>query len=306
MENYCPICSYSDFTMIGKPESNAVAGGFIDRDYQVVQCSNCKLYYVLPKINFTDEQWSKLYNSKYFASQSSILLKRRKRELKNRFNMAEKLFEGKNPIRFLDIGAGEGKTLIEGLERNWEVTGIDIVDNRIPQAKNDKIEFLKAKFIEYDFPQSYFDFIYLDSVLEHILIPVEYLNKISRILKRGGILYVGVPNEDSLFNDLRRIIFSISGKKNISVKLKPFDSPYHVVGFNSTSLKFIIEKSGLQIKYYRNFGRKFEFLSSKMTSRAFWVDLLFLFPVEIIGYLMKRDVYFEAYLIKIDHELIGK
>jgi 2-polyprenyl-3-methyl-5-hydroxy-6-metoxy-1,4-benzoquinol methylase len=46
-----------------------------------------------------------------------------------------------NNVKFLDIGTGEGKTLIAGLERNWDVTGIDIVDNRIPEAKTDKINF---------------------------------------------------------------------------------------------------------------------------------------------------------------------
>lgn len=303
MSNYCPACRSTEYTAIGKPRLNLISREFVDKDYLVVQCNNCKVYYVSPEINFTDEQWSRLYNSEYFAMQSNILIKRRHKELVKRFERAEKLRETNGDVKFLDIGAGEGKTLIAGLERDWDVTGIDIVDNRIPEAKNDKINFIRGKFIEYDFPENYFDFIYLDSVLEHVLNPKEYLEKIRQILKPGGIIYIGVPNEDSLFNDVRRIIFNLTGKKDISVKIKPFDTPYHVIGFNNRSLRNIIGKAGLKIKYSRNFGRKFSFLNFPITNRGFWIDLLFLFPVETIGYIIHRDVYFEAYITKQNIEI---
>jgi 2-polyprenyl-3-methyl-5-hydroxy-6-metoxy-1,4-benzoquinol methylase len=297
MENCCPVCGNNKYTTIGKPKINSISRELIDRDYKVVQCTKCKVYYVSPKINFTDEQWSKLYNSEYFAIQSEWLIKKREKELNERLDRAEN-FLGRSGIKFLDIGTGEGKTLLAGKRRNWDVMGIDIVDNRIQEAKITSINFIKDKFIEHDFPKNHFDFIYLDSVLEHVLNPKEYLDKIEEILKPGGIVYIGVPNEDSLFNDVRKIIFNIIGKKEVSAKIKPFDSPYHVIGFNTNSLKLIIENAGLHIKYFRNFGRKLEFLGSPVNNKAFWIDLLFLFPVEMIGYIIKRDVYFEAYVTK--------
>jgi 2-polyprenyl-3-methyl-5-hydroxy-6-metoxy-1,4-benzoquinol methylase len=298
MENSCPVCRNIDYTYTGKPKFNSISGKFIDKDYKVVQCTRCRVYYVTPKIDFTDEQWAKLYNSDYFALQSDWLLRKREAELKERFDKAEKLLRYKSDIKFLDIGTGEGKTLLEGSRRNWDVTGIDIVDNRNQEAKNSSINFIKNKFIEYNFPQNHFDFIYLDSVLEHVLNPMEYLIKIQEILKPEGILYIGVPNEDSLFNDVRKWVFRVIGKNELSPKIKPFDSPYHVIGFNTYSLMLIIKYSGLQIKYFRNFGRKMEFLGSPITNKTFWINLLFLFPVELIGYLIKRDVYFEAYVSK--------
>jgi 2-polyprenyl-3-methyl-5-hydroxy-6-metoxy-1,4-benzoquinol methylase len=63
------------------------------------------------------------------------LLRKRETELSQRFNQAISFIESKN-ISFLDIGAGEGNTLLEGQKRGWNVTGIDIVDNRIDQAKH--------------------------------------------------------------------------------------------------------------------------------------------------------------------------
>lgn len=298
MVNNCPVCGSKGYVILGKSKTNSISDKFINKDYNVVKCNNCYSYFVLPQIEFSNEQWSLLYNSEYFSCQSKWLIKQRAKELKQRFDKAKYYLKDKNNIKFLDVGAGEGKTLIEGIGRGWEVTGIDIVDNRIENAKINKIKFTKAKFLEHEFPENYFDFIYLDSVLEHVLNPIEYLIKIKRILKTNGILYVSVPNEDSLFNDVRRIVFNVIGRKGITEKLKPFDSPYHVIGFSFTSFKYLMNKTDLGIKYFRNIGRKFDFLSSPPNKKAFWISLFFLFPIEIIGYIIKRDVYLEAYLTK--------
>lgn len=146
--------------------------------------------------------------------------------------------------------------------------------------------------------ENHFDFIYVDSVLEHVLNPMDYLNKINKILKPDGILYIGVPNEDCLFNDIRKIIFKLIGRKNISEKIKPFDSPYHVVGFNKTSLTYALMDSGFKLRQLNNIGRKFDFLGSSPKHKAFWISLFFLLPIEIIAKVIKRDVYFEAYISK--------
>jgi 2-polyprenyl-3-methyl-5-hydroxy-6-metoxy-1,4-benzoquinol methylase len=299
MNSKSPLCENIQHALFGKPKTNSVSQQFVDQDYNVVQCINCKVYYVHPLITFTDEQWAKLYNNEYFAEQSTWLLHKREVELSQRFNQALSFIGSKN-ISFLDIGAGEGKTLLEGLKRGWNVAGIDIVDNRIDQAKHEDIKFFKGKFLEHEFEINQYDFIYLDSVLEHVLNPKEYLQKINRILKPGGIVYVGVPNEDSLFNDIRKIAFALTGKKHLSEKIKPFDSPYHVIGFNKKSLNFIFDKTNFKIKYMRNFGRKFDFLSCSPNQKGFWLGLFFLFPVEFIGNLLGRDVYYEAYLTKED------
>ena len=51
----------------------------------------------------------------------------------------------------------------------------------------------------------------MDSVLEHIINPIEALNELKRILKPGGILFFIVPNEDSLINSFIKI-FGVSSK----------------------------------------------------------------------------------------------
>lgn len=299
MNDCCPTCNSIQRKVIGLPKTNSVSERLLSEDYKVVQCSNCQLYYVSPPINFTKDQWTDLYNSDYFSNQSNWLVRKRIKELSERFDTAENLIESKNQhIKYLDVGAGEGKGLLKAYKRGWEPTGIDIVDNRLQEAKISDIKFIKSDLLDCNLPENYFDFIYADSVIEHVLNPFEYLSKIKKLLTKGGIIYIGVPNEDSLFNSLRRIVFILTGKKRQSEKIKPFDSPYHLIGFNSHSLNYCFEKLGFKILNLRNFGRKFDFLSYSPKSRSFWISLLLLFPVEYLSQLMQRDVYFEAYLTK--------
>jgi 2-polyprenyl-3-methyl-5-hydroxy-6-metoxy-1,4-benzoquinol methylase len=297
MKDCCPICSSNEKKEIGLPKTNLISKRFVDRDFKIVQCNNCQLYYVTPQINFNGNQWSELYHSEYFANQSDWLLKMRKKELSERFDTANSLIKNKNQnIRYLDVGAGEGKGLLEALRRGWESTGIDIVDNRLEEAKLSEIRFLKSNLLESDLPENYFDFIYVDSVIEHVLNPFEYLSKIKSLLSKDGVIYIGVPNEDCLFNSIRKLVFVLTGKKNESEKLKPFDSPYHVIGFNNYSLKYFFDKLGLKVLKKRNFGRKFDFLSFSPKSKSFWISLFFLLPLEYPGKILKKDIYFEAYL----------
>jgi len=297
MKDCCPICSSNEKKEIGLPKTNLISKRFVDRDFKIVQCNNCQLYYVTPQINFNGNQWSELYHSEYFANQSDWLLKMRKKELSERFDTANSLIKNKNQnIRYLDVGAGEGKGLLEAHRRGWESTGIDIVDNRLEEAKLSEIRFLKSNLLESDLPENYFDFIYVDSVIEHVLNPFEYLSKIKSLLSKDGVIYIGVPNEDCLFNSVRKLVFVLTGKKNESEKLKPFDSPYHVIGFNNYSLKYFFDKLGLKVLKKRNFGRKFDFLSFSPKSKSFWISLFFLLPLEYPGKILKKDIYFEAYL----------
>ncbi len=262
-----------------------------------MQCDDCSLYYVSPGINFSDKEWEDIYKVGYFSEPTGWLKKKRVEEVAEKFDRGIKILK-KEKIDYLDVGAGEGLGIMEALKRGWNVTAIDITDHRIETAKTSDVKFFLGRLIDLALPENSFDFIYFDSVLEHVLNPLEHLREIKRILKPGGIVYIGVPNEDSLFNDVKKLAYRFSGRKDISVKIKPFDSPYHVIGFNKKSIKRIVQNSGLEEELIINFGRKCEFLSFPPFTKSFFISLLFLFPVEIVGLLLKRDVYYAVYLKK--------
>lgn len=292
----CPLCSSTDFKNIGAPSVSLKAKPLLKKKYLVVQCLNCGYYYVYPKIEFSENDWSVLYDDEYFPPMTKRHENERRKDRKKRISNISKLVNRKHQ-RFLDIGCGEGLVLLDALAQGWEVSGIDIVDNRIDDARRSEINFLKSDLLSANYQSDYFDSIFIDSVLEHVLNPADYLSEIKRILKPGGVVYIGVPNEDCLLNDVRELIFNITNKTDLSGKIKPFSEPYHVGGFNKRSLKYAMDLFSLDVLIFRNFAGRLKFLNSKIFSRDFFVSLT-IEPISIISILIRKEDYLEVYAKK--------
>jgi SAM-dependent methyltransferase len=297
MKNGCPVCKLSTYHRIGIPQIGEKASKIIKKKYSVVQCNNCQFYFLEPQVNFSNEEWEYLYNEEYFPQSTNWHLKQRELDREKRFDKLQS-YSSLNIVNFLDLGCGEGYSLLEAYNRGWEPYGIDIFDNRSEEIKKIKSHFVKSDLINAFCPDNFFDIIYLDSVLEHVTNPLEYLIEIKRIMKKGAMLYIGVPNEDSLLNEIRKYYYIVSGNKDISEKLKPFKTPFHVGGFNSASLDYLIKTVGLKIRGKRNFASRMEFLQYSFLSRDYLAGILLL-PLYLIAIPFKREVYFELYIEKI-------
>jgi len=291
----CPICKSENFIFVGYPLISNKAQKVIKKDYKVVKCLICSFYFVNPSLELSESDWKYLYDETYFVENSKWFINKRKLDCKERITKADRFTSNKTD-NFLDIGCGEGYGLIEAKSKGWKVFGIDITDRRMEAAKTNDITFIKADLINSNLPADYFDVVYLDSVLEHVYNPSDYLSEIKRILKKGGILYLGVPNEDSLFNDVRKILYKITGK-NITEKIKPFQSPYHINGFNKKSLTFALINAGFKITELRNFANRLLFMREKPFSKEF-IKLLLIFPIYLLAIPFRREAYLEAYVQK--------
>lgn len=288
----CPICKCVNTSFIGIPKVTSKAAKIIRHEYRIVMCNKCMIYYVDPCIDLTLDEWKYLYDENYFPQMSTWYEKNREKERIERFNNLEN-FVSKGEKKFLDVGCGEGHCLIEAVRRGWKVYGIDITDNRIERARNEAIKFFHLDLVDCQFQENFFDIIYLDSVLEHVINTLEYLLEIKRILKKGGVLYIGIPYEDSLLNDIKKSIYLFKASK-LSPKLKPFEAPYHVVGFNKRAIQFALEMVQLDIKRIRNFACRLEFLKAKPFSKTFFHSLLLL-PIYLLAVPFKKEVYLEVY-----------
>ena len=291
----CPLCKNNRGIFIGKPKISSESSGFIRYDYSVVKCLNCGYYFINPSIDFTLEEWKTLYNSAYFAEMTTWHQKQRITDIKTRLDKINNYCSSKIE-NFLDVGCGEGLCLIEAAGRGWNSYGLDITDNRVNGAKMDNINFTAGNIFKAAYPDNFFDAVYLDSVLEHLTDPVSYLKEINRIIKKGGILYIGVPNEDSLFNGVKKIFYRLIGS-TVSEKIKPFYMPYHVGGFNQISLPAAASKTNFKINELRNFAAHFEFRKYPVKSSNFWLHL-FLLPVDLLAIILRKEIYLEAYLKK--------
>jgi 2-polyprenyl-3-methyl-5-hydroxy-6-metoxy-1,4-benzoquinol methylase len=97
----------------------------------------------------------------------------------------------------LDIGCGNGafaKVIKD--QNNAEVWGIEYMETHGEEAKNklDKVFVGKCEdFIE-DLPECYFDVIYFNDVLEHLVDPYWVLKIVKQKLKKDGVIISSLPN----------------------------------------------------------------------------------------------------------------
>jgi SAM-dependent methyltransferase len=289
----CPLCRGSEFFDVGIPEVSPKATRFLNAEYRVVCCPGCRFYFVFPSIPFTEQQWEILYGDHYFGVKASRWWENKQRSDRGkRLDWLECRTVG-SIHRFLDLGCGEGHVLLDAYQRGWEAHGIDICDNRIESVKEKPIRFIKGDVIQAAFPEDHFDAVHMDSVLEHIADPLSLLNEVRRILRKGGCLYLSLPNEDCLMNDFKKVIFFILGRRGLSTRLNPFRSPYHIIGFSKESLFAAAHKSGFSVAGFRNFAGETEWLKYPIFTKTFLMYLALL-PIYLTAIPLRRQIYYEA------------
>ncbi len=123
--------------------------------------------------------------------------------------------------KILDVGASPGFISFVLSKKN-EIYTTDYYEaylNLYPPMPNVKHFICAIEKEELPFPNDYFDIVVFTEVLEHIAIshPILVLNKIKRVLKPGGILFLTTPNVANIRNVLLLII-----NKNIYWELDTF------------------------------------------------------------------------------------
>jgi len=167
----------------------------------------------------------------------------------------------------LDVGAGIGQFLYYA-RQFFEVQGTEVSKEAIKIAKERYSVELREGTLENmnSFQSNSFDVITLTHVLEHVPHPSETLKKCYDLLKRGGLLFISVPNENfwsrlylsqhggfikycvKLF--LKRL--GVSKYKTIGrfkkITLDPHNhSEIHLSHFIFRPLKSFLERAGLKI-----------------------------------------------------------
>lgn len=121
-------------------------------------------------------------------------------------------------LSILDAGCGDGINLA-GLGRIIEknaldamLTGIDYNPLRLSRSKTLAGVHGPTRGSLYDLPfgDGVFDIVLCNHVLEHLHEDVRALNELNRVLKNGGVLILGVPNEGCMLAYLRNHVIQRS------------------------------------------------------------------------------------------------
>jgi 2-polyprenyl-3-methyl-5-hydroxy-6-metoxy-1,4-benzoquinol methylase len=100
--------------------------------------------------------------------------------------------------RLLEIGAGEGNTLLHAKEEGYasEIHGVELCDLISDQDKLKFNSFIVGNIenINLDFQKEYFDVIICGDVLEHLFDPSAVLMKLRDFLRPDGVMIASIPN----------------------------------------------------------------------------------------------------------------
>ena len=152
--------------------------------------------------------------------------------------------------RVLEVGCGRGLLLEAFRRRGWDVQGTELTEKAARYAQQVAgVPVEIGQLDEIGFPDSHFDAITMWHVLEHVHDPRVVLAEVSRILKPGGVLLVGVPNfsgfEARLFKD----------------KWFHLDVPRHVTHLTKATLKQALHGNGLEDRRWSGFAPEYDAFS---------------------------------------------
>jgi SAM-dependent methyltransferase len=232
----CSLCLADDFEVAFEgPDRLCPLSGL----FRLVRCRGCGSYYQNPRPD--SKELESYYLEDYLAFQAAIdtersILKR----IDRRYGIHKKcrllLKERPAPGKLLDIGCATGLFLSSMKERGWDVLGIELNEKAAAYAREQLgLDVLTAAFENTSFEPHQFDAVTLWDVLEHLPDPVLTLEKISTILRPGGILIIHLPNPDS------------REAKTFGPYWVGWDLPRHLNLFTFNGLSGLLKRRGFRI-----------------------------------------------------------
>jgi SAM-dependent methyltransferase len=219
----CPLCGSSSHAQL-----------FVKRGFTFVRCRDCSLVFSNPQV---DES---LVLEEYRAGSANdlwvdVLTSERQLELdRAKFaRILDELEPYRGEGRLLDVGCSIGLFLRLAVDRGWTGRGIEFGERALAYARDRfGLTVTDEPLTEAGFEPDSFDAVTLLSVLEHTNAPRQMLRDVARVLHPGGVLYVIVPNVDSL------------ACRVLHERAATFDGRNHLVYFSPATLRDTLAREG--------------------------------------------------------------
>jgi len=229
----CPVCgSLKIATILNGYDYESRTG-----DYRIDRCSACGIRFTNPRP--LKEDLHKLYdarNSPDFVHVGPIIS--RLRSISIRCSLARILKFGRDDLRVLDFGCGDGFFTLQ-LRRHLQcrrITACDFHDTP-PFYLRSRDDIRYCSFEEHHQTVGGYHLIICRHVLEHLTNPAQWIKKLQKTLTPGGVLVVEVPNYGSVWR-------KIFGRYYSGLSL-----PRHLIHFEERTLKMVLEDFEILAEY---------------------------------------------------------
>ncbi|MEK7641478.1 MAG: class I SAM-dependent methyltransferase [Patescibacteria group bacterium] len=137
--------------------------------------------------------------------------------------------------RVLDIGCGDGASLIELERRGFEAYGIETDENISIVRDALKLNLHIGTIEDCPFPQGTFDYAIANQVIEHIIDLESFIAHTKQFMVKNGTLILSTPNADSIY---RRIFGRAWAHWHI---------PYHQHILTSRAIGILLARHGFEV-----------------------------------------------------------
>lgn len=201
-----------------------------NNEVAIYKCSSCGLG-VTQKTE-EDEQYEAYHRDlDYIQNEEQF-----RNIFRKRISIISKL---KNLGKALEVGSSTGLFLSLLKEKGWEVLGIEPSSISSRTAADRGIPTLPTTFELSQLQKNNFDLIVFNHVLEHMKDPLVVLKKANKILKKGGIIFIDVPNFGGFSAKLQGVAWKYILPKE------------HLWHFTNDSLSRILKKARFSVVYSR-------------------------------------------------------
>jgi SAM-dependent methyltransferase len=192
-----------------------------------------------------DDELASLYKQTYtpeFGASAEAELERRvprtgaAARLWHRVNGSVSLTDRVHTGPVLDVGCNTGEAMVAWRERGLETVGVEPNPRAAALARARGLAVIESPIEEAELPRAYFASIVCSQLLEHVRDPLGVLERLRPALRPDGLLYVVVPNAESVW---RRVF----GDDWVH-----WHVPFHLRHFTRTSLGLQLMQVGLSVR----------------------------------------------------------
>lgn len=208
--------------------------------FKLVKCRTCGLVYDNPRLSVEDTQhhYIRLYNDSFTH---------KTRWFESRIDMfsecLKKLESFRENGRLLDVGCGRGYFLRLARDRGWNTYGVEISEDSSDFARKEyNLDVCRGTVRQAKFRSEYFDVITLWNVLDHFWDPISELAEINRVLRRGGLIFIRVPNIS--FHLKVYFLLRLLGQFGEKLQLERRVATFRLYCFSARTLKKTLSKVG--------------------------------------------------------------
>ncbi len=225
----CNICGGNGFKRVAKKA-----------EYVLLKCINCGLIFV----DYDELDLNEFYNKtrKEWVKTKTLtdwVIKEYTRGNERKYKSLESYMGSKG--RMLDVGCSIGVFLSIAKRYGWNVTGVEIDEERAKAANEAYgVDVLCGRVEDVEFEDS-FDCVIIFDCIEHVEDPASVLQKVYDVLCPGGKVILTLPNIEGLEPKTTYYLFY----RTLGLWHHP-DPPAHLYEFSPVTIEQLLSKIGFE------------------------------------------------------------